>query len=277
MKVYKLEFKTPLCSGGVLEEVIEFPGSDTIFSAVATTIAETEGEKELIEFCESNPRFSSTFPFFKEKLFIPKPVGLEFLVELRDVEEIKKIKDLRWIEKNLIEKIDKDKIIKFAEKFNENEIFVEKEIARCSKNRINESTNLFMERVFLFSKDAGLYFFYKGEKDLKDLLKILGKIGIGGKKSIGFGKFKVSCEKRRDLFDGELFVLISKCFPKENEIEKILYYKIEERSGWSKNGRKRKIRVLKEGSILKEKIDGRMLKEYGIYRNYLATVYPIRW
>lgn len=288
-KLYKLEFKSYLYSGASFQEgTIEFPGSDTIFSAVANTIAEIDGEEGLKEFVKTKPLFSSAFPYYKNNIFLPKPVGVEtyFPKVLK-----KKLKKVRWVEKEIIEKgmwgevepkghfISFDRIEK---------LYAEDEIVRNVKNRIRELTTIFTIRAFKFSNKAGLYFLYSGEYDISYALKILGEVGIGGGKSVGFGKFKVKSEEKfKWNSEREFGLLVSKCIPEKEEIHKLknAQYSIGERGGWSENDRKKKLRVLIEGSVLPCDMVGKWIEEdirnknnkRKVYRNYRALILPLRW
>jgi len=284
MKLYKLNFESYLHVGtGFQEETIDLPGSDTLFLAIATMIAEIYGENELKEFCNTNPILSSAFPFYKDTLFLPKPIGLELLF----TEEIrKKMKRVRWVEKELLEKgeLREAEIYgKFLASERIQDVYDEIEIVRHTKDRIKELTTVFTVRAFKFSKKSGLYFLYKGDYNIYDVVKVLGEVGVGGGRSIGFGKFRVSEESFDWHSDGDYGLLISKCIPNKNEVQKLgkARYIIAERGGWTENSRKRKLRVLVEGSILPCDVKGRwvveMVNNLEIYRNYLAFTLPIGW
>ncbi|RLI82084.1 type III-A CRISPR-associated RAMP protein Csm4 [Archaeoglobales archaeon] len=282
-KLYKLNFESYLHSRVSLRG-ITFPGSDTIFAAVANAIAELDGEKEVIEFCRSNPRFSSCFPYWKEKIFLPNHKGW------KDAD--KALKRAKWIEASLLEKEPESQKFEVVNGFIVSEkekdkdkikVYKEVEIARNAKSRINETTNLYSIRAFKFEKDSGLYFLYDGEIEIEHALKYLADVGICGLKSIGFGKYKLNKGEFSWDHEGKFGLLLSKCLPAENEYSHVAkgLYEIEERGGWydfyGRYKRKGKVRVLKEGSILPTKLRGKVVEVNGIYRNYLAFILPLRW
>ena len=291
LDLYKLNFKGYLHTGaGFQEETVAFPGSDTLFLAVASTIAEISGENKLKEFCETRPRFSSAFPYFKQIFFLPKPIGIQRLFRESELEN--KLKKVKWVEKEII----RDGIwkeAKYTEKFATTDdieedalkgIYTEEEIVRNTKDRITENTKIFTIRVFKFSKQSGLYFLYSGEYDIEEAVKVLGEVGIGSGKSVGYGRFSVEKEEFNWDSNGEFGLLISKFVPKKEEVKKLAksWYKIEEKGGWTGNYRKKKLKMLTEGSVLPRDVEGRMIKEklcdkIEIWRNYLALILPLKW
>lgn len=284
LKLYKLNFESYLHIGTEFqEETVEFPGSDTLSLAVASVIAEVDGIDSLEEFCRSNPVFSSTFPYYKNTLFLPKPAGLEtsFSEGLR-----KKLKRVKWVEKEIVEKGNWEKIKPEGEYISSRTIksvYSEIEIVRNTKNRITESTTIFTIRAFKFVDEGGLYFLYSGDYGIDDVLKVLGEMGIGGGRSIGFGKFEVETETFTWNSEGNFGLLVSKCIPRKEEVQKLrnARYVIVSRGGWTENNRKRKLRAIAEGSILPCDIKGRLVKEVVngrlVYRNYFALTLPLGW
>jgi len=287
MKVYKMQFETPLRINPEVEGL--FPRSDTIFAAVANIIAEVESIDVLKEFCESNPKFSSAFPFYKNNLFLPKPLKPPREIE-SNRELHKRWKKKRWIDGELIK--NKKIIIKLEEKEDGSNEFIartripkfykEFEILRNTKHRINEQTQIFSVHTLSFSKNSGLFFLYSGDVNIDDYVKILGEEGIGGGKSTGYGKFKVKIERYSLNTSGKWNLLLSLCLPQRSEVEvlKDAYYILFERSGWTNSSRKKRMRVLAEGSIV-PRIEGKMevdcVNGVKIYRNYLALILPVGW
>jgi len=283
MKIYKMYFKTPLKFNPDVEGI--FPRSDTIFAAIANVMVELEGEKVLEELKEC--RFSSAFPFHKDKLFLPKPLK----PPLKERELIKIWKKKMWIDADLIN--DHDEIVKALKKDSAspfiskdglyNGICREREIIRNFKDRISERTNIYSVYAIEFERDAGLYFIYSGDVKIDHAVKVLGEEGIGGCKSIGFGKFDVEIKNFKWEEEGKSYLLLSLYLPERSEIEALKngYYSLLNRTGWSLKREKRMVRVVVEGSVLPYRVNGRILEEYmdgiKIYRNYLALTIPLRW
>ena len=291
LRMYRLYFETPLKLKPEAEGL--FPKSDTIFAAIANVIAEVEGTEALKEFCSSSPRFSSAFPFYESKLFFPKP--LRPSAEIEHDKKLHKVwKKKIWIEHELLKNpkavldvirreceeresgafIAREKIPKFYEV---------NEIVRNAKHRINEQTQIFTVYTLSFAKNSGLFFLYLGEINIDEAVKILGEVGLGGGRTVGYGKFKAKREDYSWEISGKWNLLLSLCLPERSEVGclKDAYYSLLERCGWTNSSRKKRVRVLAEGSIIPRKFEGMMLKEsvdgVEIYRNYLALTLPLRW
>ena len=296
MRLYRLYFDTPLklkpeIEGKFILKPDMLPKSDTIFAAVANVIAEIDGVETLKEFCKGNPRFSSAFPFHKDKLFFPKP--LKPLAEIeRDKNLHKAWKKKIWIEHELLKR-PKAVLDVINSEERKSEFFIAKEeipkfynvneVVRNAKHRINEQTQIFSVYTLSFTKNSGLFFLYSGEVNIDEAVKILGEGGLGGGKTVGYGKFIAKGEDYSWEISGKWNLLLSLCLPKRSEVERLResYYSLIEREGWTNSSRKRKVRVLTEGSVIPRKIEGRILEEHvdgvKIYRNYLALTLPMGW
>ena len=284
LKLYKLNFKSHLHIGTEFQEgTVEFPGSDTLFLAIASVIVETDGIDSLKEFFESSPIFSSTFPYYKNTFFLPKPIGIEtfFADELK-----KKLKKAKWVEKDIVEKGNWEKVKPEGEYISckkVESVYREVEILRNTKDRITESTTVFTVRAFKFSDEGGLYFLYSGDYRIDDSLKTLGEMGLGGGKSVGFGRFEVEPETFTWNSKGDFGLLVSRCIPRREEVQELrnARYMITSRGGWTENNRKKKLRTIAEGSILPCNVKGSLVKEIIedrlIYRNYFALILPLEW
>ena len=291
LRMYRLYFDTPLKLKPETEGL--FPKSDTIFAAVANVIAEVDGIEALKEFCSGNPRFSSAFPFYKNKLFFPKP--LKPLAEIEHDKDLRKVwKKKIWIEHELLKnsKAVLDIIRRECEE-GESGAFIAREripkfytvneVVRNAKHRINEQTQIFTVYTLNFAEDSGLFFLYSGEVNIDDAVKILGEEGLGGGRTIGYGKFRAKGEDYSWEISGRWSLLLSLCLPEKSEVEclKDAYYSLLERGGWTNSSKKKRVRVLVEGSVIPGKIEGRMLEEsvdgIKIYRNYLALTLPMGW
>ncbi len=293
LKIYRMYFETPLKFKPDVEG--NFPRSDTIFAAVANVIVELEGVDALKDFCRSNPRFSSAFPFYEDKLFFPKPLRPPREIE-NDKELLRVWKKKSWIEEELLKNQEATvDVIKreYENKENKHGDFITKgdiskfydeiEIVRNAKHRINEQTQIFTIHALKFKKNSGLYFLYSGDVDIDEAVKILGEEGFGGGRSVGYGKFKVRVESYFWKISGKWNLLLSLCLPERSKVEilKDAYYSLLEKSGWTNSSRKRRVRVLVEGSVLPEGMGGIILEDQidgvKIYRNYLALTLPMGW
>jgi len=115
--------------------------------------------------------------------------------------------------------------------------------------------------------------------------------GLGGKRSQGMGYFEELLEDELpdELFSGEgmYYMNLSTVYPGLEELDDLEYYELVERSGYiySKFGRpyrKKRVRLLKEGSIFSRKIEGRIIDirpevfdEHSVYLNGKAFLIPL--
>lgn len=115
-----------------------------------------------------------------------------------------------------------------------------------------------------------LYFFFRGDlnKKLWGALRLMADEGIGGKRSQGRGMLgTVSHEEwQEEIFegDGDCFMTLSSMYPEYEDLGKMLYYEITERSGYlySQQGRplrKKRVRLLREGSIFSGPVTGKLI------------------
>ncbi|MCK4257655.1 MAG: type III-A CRISPR-associated RAMP protein Csm4 [Halanaerobiales bacterium] len=103
-------------------------------------------------------------------------------------------------------------------------------------------------------------------KEILAALRILVEEGIGGKRSRGLGYFvdvKQIEVPIKDSIQGKYYLSLSTIFPKVDEVENIMSYKLSERSGYIYAGRgqgvrRRSLRVVDEGSIFSNKIKGQI-------------------
>ncbi|MEW6624070.1 MAG: hypothetical protein AB1420_13235 [Bacillota bacterium] len=80
---------------------------------------------------------------------------------------------------------------------------------------------------------------------------------------------------------------LSTVYPGPNEVDKLVYYEFEEKSGYiySRNGRslrRKRTRVIKEGGIFSEKVSGQIIdvspeafNEHKVYLNGKAFLIPV--
>jgi len=137
------------------------------------------------------------------------------------------------------------------------------------------------------------YFICQGEanKQLAAAVRLLADEGLGGKRSQGMGLLGQVAEEEWDEHtfsgQGQYYLSLSTVYPKENEVDKLVYYGLTERSGYiySQYGRplrKKRVRLLKEGSVFSGKISGQIIdlrpesfKEHQVYLNGKAFLVPM--
>lgn len=209
--LFKLKFITPVFFGG--EKDFMTCHSDTLFSAICHEMLALYGEDGLKEFVdivnEDWLTISGLMPFCDEELYIPKPViyydrknNIETIQQQSIIK--KKAKRLKFIPitriKQYIEFVKSGGQLPFEEyKFGVDEIYQRVAISGFDKPQP------YTVGGFTFNESAGLYFIL-GLVDteyiqrFKIMLKSLVYSGLGGKRNIGFGKFKPS-EKAIQLSD----------------------------------------------------------------------------
>ena len=138
-----------------------------------------------------------------------------------------------------------------------------------------------------------MYFLYQGDANdqLTAAVRLMADEGLGGRRTQGMGFLGevVEAECSDELFAGDSshYMSLSSVFPKHSEVDKITYYELEERSGYIYSGygralRKKRLRLLKEGSVFSGKISGQIVdirpdgfKEHEVYLNGKAFLIPI--
>jgi len=277
MKLYKLKLKSSIHLGqreGVLEETDTIVHSDTFFSAFCINYSLLYGERELEglinEFRNGNPPFifSSLFPFWNEKIFLPIPSN--------QIPKEKDLKKLNFIEKDGFEKLlNGEKIENLKGKYKFIPDIDEKgegkepwkiiNNPRVGLSRISSHPGeaYFHFGEVFYKENAGLYFIV----DFKDpsieskfisTLRLMGDEGIGGDRTVGKGHFGLMGDEgiggdrtvgkghfeilNKDGEEIEInqpqnsqnYILLSLYHPDVNEISDLKegYYEIIERKGY---------------------------------------------
>ncbi len=330
--IVKMQFESATRFGiRSLDNTFKICHSDTLFSAIFIEIMNFYGLERAIEFqnkiSDGKILISTAFPYFYDedeeqtRLFISKPIiyfdnGVENKKEsnLDEGKSLKKlVKQIEYIQISDLENYIND----IANGNSENiKIYYSKMIEQKMDVKVNmekESNpytvvsnvygNVLENDGINIKGKSGLYFIIKSEQDddinmIKTALISLQYTGIGGKRSIGYGRFRLigPTALLDNNYDDEcLFkylenvktantkILISLLSPKKSEIEKIIsdnsYYSLIRRGGfiysdkYSKtNLKKKEIYMLAEGSCLNECLDGEVQNlaiggNHNIYRN----------
>lgn len=291
MKAYKLKFHSSfhIDSGTVVDGPSEtFIHSDTLFSALVSAARKFYGVDVALKFLQPNAMIlSSTFPFYKNELFLPKP--LHFYPEnLDEYEMIKVFKKAKFVSKDHLLKIlnnqnvdakyfSNDYILDGCwrtvksitsknkkEDEDEDKIFRVQEVPHIVMDRITNQTQIFYKSEVYFNENAGLYFIAEVQNDLlqkfETVLRFLGDEGLGADRTIGKGFFEI--EKVIDFSlstsqpDSNYYYLLSLYSPTKEEFENIdpkhSYYDFIVRGGWVSNNtlNRKNLRMFVEGSVL---------------------------
>lgn len=304
----KLRLKRAIrMGGGDLSQGEEFRGiihSDTIFSALVNEwvgIYGPDSVKNLISrLTNDSPSFkiSSAFPFVAGEYFLPTPCGATEIyseklldapfLELFDFLALAE-GDYSSIKKKTLRNPVDDLIVRFT-------------APRVTIDRILASTNIYQVTGWVVHEGGGLYFLVDlQDETLRDKLELcirmLGKSGIGGDKSIGYGLFdaefidvtandgwpELFTERQGDVS----YCSLSLCCPLNNdEAKTAISYQIYSRKGWicsrtsKKQMKRRECRMFAEGSIFQRPVRGQIadltpsgfLLEHSVYRYGLGMI-----
>lgn len=273
-----VEFRTILLKPkGPLTEI---PKADTLFGAMASATALLEGSgavEELVEAFREGARISSSFPYFKDTYYLPKPMTVE-LMDLREegeYEKLKKIKRARYLDVKNFERVLR------LEPFEVPEMSVHAKVSvpRVVLDRVTSNSALYFWDEVRFGDGAGLYFLYSGPDDVfkdyvKPAIRLLADTGIGGKSTWGFGLFEPEFSSLKiDAPESEYRVTLSNALPTETPV----LWRLFRKGGWSlakgRGERRPKLTFIEEGSVIKE--DPGRFEELDLGLPYRVYVYGL--
>jgi len=269
-----------------------------ICNAIKLLYGMEEVEKIINSFKEGKPPFliSSAFIYVDDIYTLPLPLSLNWKNYFSDFDIVKQLKKIKFITKSIFEdivqeesnirryiEIEKQKdhveingikkgILFPIDEYPDMDIYVTTEIPRVVLDRITNASNIYYFGEVQFSKKCGFYFLIDFRdksirKKFKAAINLLGDEGIGGKRSSGKGLFKPKFEKIQfDLPNSDNFVALSLIYPKKDELTPIIkgFYELLLRGGWAyssdlKDIRRKTIRMIAEGSVLRGKITGKII------------------
>lgn len=266
--------------------------SDTISSALAAIRAQSGKKDGICNFLQSF-RISSAFPYYRDRYFLPRPVGrLNISVKGQSEHQYrKKLKNVNFLELQIWNRLINGEKIEVEEnqihkdfivcgQLDTNSIMKKEVTQRVTVPRHDyaEASPFFFEWTY-YNHEAGLYFITDAKgallNEIVSLFKQLGETGIGTDKSIGGGKFEVEtsqffittpevCQKH---------MLLSLYIPDKNEFEHLdlshSSYKLCLRNGYiagSENPKfchlkKKSVFMFTEGSVIhsKESPEGKIV------------------
>ena len=279
-----------------IEQTGIFPHSDTIFSGICNCYAYIKSRdalESLIEKFIEEPPFliSSALPmiFFDNNaiFFLPKPKvaprNLDYELskmfksgEYVSFDAFKRIvesslsanKDLKLLSKCIVTP-DEYKLIKDFDNIRCGHI------ARNAIGRLTSKSSIYYCGASAFPKNWGFYFLFKGEdtwlKNIEPSLRLLSDEGLGGERSIGYGRFGFDI-KEIDVPTAKdsILMTLSLYHPLKEEIASflknpmMLSYRLIKRGGYAFSPfinaglLKRWVRMFAEGSIF-PKIDQKIV------------------
>ena len=287
---------------------------------------------------ENAPPFilSSAFPRLKELnneyFFFPKPFSpppeAQFPGETEeDIAEkvAETMKDTEYLEKHLFENWIGGTHLIEGKSWNELMLRVSSQedgvfsriskdhfFARVRLDRIAHHSQLYFFKSIKFSQQreqgitygGGLFFLASCSDDMKQklhgALKMLGDSGIGGERSLGYGRFSVNIDYIPDGFlrepeDSNAFIILSLHHPTERDLQELAgandrnFYDLAQRGGWIDSPfiksaqRKLRCRMLREGSVLGFKPTGKLANvtpagnsQHAIYRYGIPFTLKVR-
>lgn len=298
--------------------------SDTLHAALMNVAALT-GSPVLEE--AERLRVSSLFPFWKDIFFYPKPFLPPLAVEREgDQEQLKEWKSVRLVSEGLLRAWLERHVAEFREiDFSLGDLAVLKseldgkprlpskvvleELAPAAVvDRAGGGTTPYERRGLRVNTDkgCGVWFFVDLEGDsgpeFEKLITHLGEQGLGGERSVGYGRFDVlSIDPYGDvdLFspveDADAFLTLSLYLPTEQEVragvlEDPAAYDCALRGGWihsisGSEQRKRGLRMCVEGSVFQKvgnehgevrDVRPESFTRHPVWRSGLAFAVPFR-
>ncbi|HOJ19698.1 MAG TPA: type III-A CRISPR-associated RAMP protein Csm4 [Ignavibacteriaceae bacterium] len=321
--LFELNFKSSIhigsdYAGYGIEDIQGFAHSDTIFSGLINVLISSRHKYHydwLNSFIESNPEQKelpfkvSSFGFVKHidtyRYFLPKPFYIPSgLIPRNNHIYWKNFKNLHYI--SLERYLDIIKSFQLdLENIFENEkddFWVEQTRDQIQTDVITASTNIYSSSEAFYKKNVKPFILVELNEaqfpilEFVECLKLLGKYGIGGRKTIGSGNFNLDdedwfCIDRENIeevtkinpkfnveknsgrvllkeileFNGNTRYLFSTLFPEEITESDLVNYNLIPRRGWifstsSYMQLKRKTcYMFSEGSILKKEIKGKLV------------------
>lgn len=274
--VYKLTFSTGVhFGGGMLNDSENHFYADSLFSALYIEALKIGKEKSLYEYVSKGELlFSDAFPYVGEQYMIPKPMLYVETGRKGESEDKKKYKKLKYLPIEWLESYLKGEL-ELREDPMKN--FGTSQIQTMAAVRRDKETLPFHVGTYYYNENRGLYIIVafqssKQRELMEQLMSALSYVGIGGKKSVGLGKFFYDSKDAPDSLInrlnsvGKYQLLLSTALPQKEELESALEgssYLLLKRSGFVDSPtyadelrRKRDLYVFQAGSCFKNRFCG---------------------
>jgi len=286
-KIIKLNFKTPIHVGNFNNlSGQEIPiHSDTIFGAICNALDRLEVDIE--EFVKNHGEsfvISSGFPYVENELYFPKPLNVDELISKKfningneeNYKKLKKFKKIKFFDKKMFEAVinrDDEMIERILDEIGDEEDYGYKifDLPKVVLDRVTVDSQIYYLTMARFEKDCGIYFLYKGSKEvfknyIKPAIRLLEDEGIGGKRSWGLGLFnaKIDDFKLNVPKNGNYYLTLSLMFVDKPKINILERWNFVYRKGWIfvRSGsahRKPLVVMISEGSIINENYTGEII------------------
>lgn len=326
-KLFKFNFLSPIRIGVPsstgLDAVTPFLRADTIFSAFCHALLDTEGKEFLENYlseCAKQAKFliSDMLPCFNDEIYLPKPYMQVKMKDdtLMDHSSKKKFKSLKYLStKSLIKYLHGEQInIDEEAKVNEsitNFITFKASIFRTKSSSQKLENELFVVNSIRYKNEnlnPCLIVQCNNEKELNifyDALNYVSKshVGLGGKRSIGYGQFSFEAKDIQDDLKDPLSnenstkqILLSASRPSKEEMKDVLNgqngisYQITERRGFISSPlfkgppiKKKTCFLFDSGSIFQKRFCGELIDitpedfSHKVYRYGYAMFAGVSW
>jgi len=217
--LYRLTFSSPLHISDAREDYgssEKLLHSDSMYAALIASLAKVGALHGIAETGDLGCTISSLFPYTKAAnqfvYFFPKPF-LPFNDEGKDMSSFsKKLKKVKWIDKNYFEKVINNTPAKIENdatmlkgsymtdaaidpQFSYSQTVPRISVPRSAEENKGDTKIFYMERMY-FNSDSGLYFLASGDtKNLESALNVLQYEGIGTDRTVGQGFFSFEKDK----------------------------------------------------------------------------------
>lgn len=283
-KILKLKFSSNVHFGdGGLTKAQSTFRADTLYSALCIEALGQGSLEKLKELCEGRKvQISDALPFIRDKFYVPKPmIHIEIKNDSDEGNSVKKkaVKALKYIPIDQFKKYLAGEMDVIEEEKYFHDGFAKSLLThKVSISRGNGENKLYAVAGYRYREDSGLYVLvaYEEEKDfqfMRELFDSLSYTGIGGKVSVGYGRFEVEeanlPKEFKDLFNIESYeqvMTLSVSLPKDEELNVALEdagYTLVKRGGFIASTnyadayhKKNDLYMIEAGASFKQKFAG---------------------
>lgn len=246
--VFKLHFNTAVHFGNGFLNSSNFSfKADTLFSALFIESLKLGLSDQLYQYTnQGDLLFSDAFPFKDQTYYLPKPLLYVEPKESSNTSDLKKVKKINFLPYDQISKF-LNSSINLDDVISNQKFYIYDEDTKVAiRNNHKDEPEPYRVGLCTFEKNAGLYIIvgYKQIEHLNLIKKIMDALqysGLGGKRTSGFGKFKVEIDqnvsKLASLIEkkSDRYMTLSISLPQENELNQVLdgaSYLLVKRSGF---------------------------------------------